>query len=122
MMKKKKLFLVLTIAVLFMMAGMATVAQAASNQGAVPNVRNHEFEEQKKWGNIAFGVCAAVVVGGVLFKVIAIISGISSGKKLGRARKKFKQHQADNPPAETPLEQEAKRHLEYMQSRRSKPK
>lgn len=127
-MKRKKMLLVgLVAAALIMVAGISvSTAYAAPISGAAAVGQNYEankkFEEQKNVGQIAFYICGGIFVCGVLFKVGAIITGVISGKRLGRARKKFKEAQKNRPSTESPLEEETKRYLDYMESRRDKPK
>lgn len=123
---KKTLFISLVAVVLLMTTAMCTVAYAAPNSGMAAAGQNYEankkFEEQKSLGKIAFYICGGIFVCGVLFKVGAIITGVISGRRLGRARKKFKEAQKNKPSTESPLKEETKRYLDYMESRRDKPK
>lgn len=89
-MKNTKIITAIIFLSLFVLISTGCERDSTSKSNIAPTLEqrisgNHQkFEQQKSKGQIAFIACGVVMVGGILFKLGAIITGLISGRRLGK--------------------------------------
>lgn len=123
----KKIIVVATV--LIMLLGCAGCADSGREaKGAAPGIEYQlsnayrNFQHRKQMGQAAYAICGGIVIGGVLFKIGAILSGFISGRRLGKRRQEEKRRKAREAWTQdlTDYQKETLRYKKYMAEREKK--
>lgn len=83
---------------------------------------HQKFEERKEYAHTGFIVCGVIVVAGVLFKLIAILSAVVTGTRHGNKLKAEKEQREKKAlqDTQTNYQREMQRYEAYMKERRER--
>lgn len=83
---------------------------------------HQKFEERRSLAHTGFVVCGIIVVAGVLFKLVAIITAAITGTKHGNQLKREKEQRERKAlqDTQTNYQREQQRYREYMTERRER--